>query len=171
MHTHVHTQTQRHTYPHLYTYRLINRGIDINTFDTHTYIHTQIERCTQPNGYLRLKWKQRLEFEFWTKLFAFHFAQMRLEMAWMHLFSSRLASYGLIEGQTGLFRLGMASSFGEGKHWIQTSCDLFNKVILCHIWLVAEGLGKQIRTRKNTRVNTHTHTYMYIYIYMSTDKH
>ena len=42
------------------------------------------------NGYCRRKWTRRLEFKTWTRLIAFHVAQIPLGKVWIQLFSLQL---------------------------------------------------------------------------------
>ena len=47
-------------------------------------------RCPWCNGYRRRKWTRRHEFKSWTKLIAFHIAQISLGKVWIQLFSLQL---------------------------------------------------------------------------------
>ena len=52
------------------------------------------------------------------------------------------SSYGWIMGQTGPFKLSMATYRGEGENWIQSYLTLRNW--LCRTQLVADRMGKYI---------------------------
>ena len=47
-------------------------------------------RCPWCNGYRRTKWPRRHEFKSWTRLIAFHIAQILLGKVWIQLFSLQL---------------------------------------------------------------------------------
>ena len=69
----------------------------------------------------------------------FQFALMAFGNTWIYLFS-------LILRQTAFFCLGKSTSLGEGKLWIQTSCNPLKKLTLYCILPEEEGLGRYKHT-------------------------
>ena len=69
------------------------------------------------------------------------------------------SSYGEVYGQIGIFKLGMTTSEGKLKFWIQTL------LIPYKIDLVSPPTEECVKSIIYIYVHTHTHTYIYIYIY------
>ena len=94
--------------------------------------HKSGELFCETNGYCKMKWNRRSEFKSFTKLFAFYFSLTLLSEdinpSFLPVFSNKLL-------------LWKATSL-RMKLWIQTSCNQRKKLVLHHIQLVAEGLGK-----------------------------
>ena len=87
------------------------------SFYIYIYIYIYIIWQSRYNDYQGKKWTWRPVFKSWKVLFAFHTALIILGKAWIRLFSLQLWGNSRADWH---FNLGMATSLGEGKLFIQT---------------------------------------------------
>ena len=84
IHTHKYTRTYIHTHTHIFIYIQIHTYI----YDRGWEVYPQL--CPWCNCHRRRKWTRRHEFKSWTRLIAFHIAQIPLGKVWIQLFSLQL---------------------------------------------------------------------------------
>ena len=97
----------------------------------------------------RKKWNRWPEFKTWTELFAFHFGLMPMANARIHLFCLSPLSYGWIVGQVDFILL--AKQLVYEKENFAFKWARLEKMTLCHILSMVEGLGKYIHRGAWTR--------------------